>query len=525
MIALVLGSGLSSALGGEEKTKDDARPQAPGDSRIFERDLAGAFFISRPLMEKYEALRSRINALRADIDEARIDGAKARDEVKALQLELSNLLQTIDQTKLYIPGAQIHERTDVSHIAIQPGDVLLVDCENISIRGWDGPDIKCVLEKVVLDDGTGNIADDFSGIKLIARQSSGKELFGFYLDVRDLPKFKDNEDLQGELRRFVFPEFLGRQFPYITVNGLIHEEGNRQIEVNVRSERGDGFSSSQWRRHATLTLFVPKCQRIGIRGALGQLKVQDLDAGLSVLGQGNRDYESVYEVANLGGSLVVDNVPIQRIESVKGNVSVSATAYTENRGTGHGPSGAVFSANAPRDSFFGNIDGDLRVRFCRANLTIGDVRGRIDVENEFGNTLWQTDRELAQKADHRVLSQSGAITVRFGSKAAGKLMVDLFTECGSLRRESGIEKVQNVWFEETSFQTAQGDQKRRAWTCWTRRPGPEDRSRRNWEETFAHTRRAADALAGRLRSPGVDVISRAGLISVTLPESESRGGK
>ena len=527
-MTIVLGAGLVPGSGDEPKSKQDTRPRAPGDYRIFEQDMAGAYFIARPLKERYDVLRKRAASLRSEIDGARIDPARARAEVSALQAELNDLLRTIDHAKLYIPGATVHKRTETTHVPIKPDDLLLVDCQDVEVRGWDGPDVQCVLEKTVLDDDSGKVADDFAGIELVARKGSGKEFFGFYLDVRDLPKFKDNLDLQGELGRFVFPEFLNREFPYITVKGLDYQEGNRQITVTVKSERGDGFSGSQWRRHATLTLLVPRCQRVGIRGALGRLKVRDLNAGLSVLGQGNRDYTTVYQVTNLGGSLAADNIPIQRIDGVKGNVTVTATAYTENRGGEYGQDGVTHRAYDPKDSVYRNIEGDLRAEFCRANLMIGDVGGRVDVENDFGDTVWHTDRELAQKADHRVVAQSGAVTVRFGAKAPGGLKVELFTECGILQRRLDIEKVLNAWFEETMFQTADGDTVRRSWTSWTRRPGPApqgNQSRHNWEEAMQRYRRVADALYGRPRSPGIDVISRAGTVTVAVPEPGPAPGR
>jgi hypothetical protein len=518
-LTLVLAAGLAPASGDEPKSKKDARPQAPGDYRIFEQDMAGAYFIARPLMEKYNALLKRVAGLRVEIDGARIDSARARAEVAALQAELNGLLQTIDRAKLYIPGAMVHKRTETTHVPIQPDDLLLVDCENVDVRGWDGPDVQCVLEKTVLDDGSGKVADDFAGVELVARKGSGKEFFGFYLDVRDLPKFKNNEDMQSELRRFVFPEFLGREFPYITVKGMDYQEGNRQIDVTVRSERGDGFSSSQWRRHATLTLLVPRCQRVGIRGALGRLKVRDLNSGLTVLGQGNRDYTTLYEVTNLGGPLTADRIPIHRIDGVKGTVSVTATAFGENKGTENGPNGVTSRAwDDPKESVYLNIDGDLRARFCRASITVGDVSGRVDVENDFGDTVWQPSRELAQKADHRIVSQSGAVTVRLGEKTPGVLKVEVFTECGKLRRGSDVEKELNAWFEETNFQSAHADTIQRSWTSWTRRPGQRgEQPLHNWEEASARFRRVADALYGRPRSPGVDVISRAGTVTVAVP--------
>lgn len=62
------------------------------------------------------------------------------------------------------------------------------------------------------------------------------------------------------------------------------------------------------------------------------------------------------------------------------------------------------------------------------------VGGRVDGENDFGDAIWQFDREMAQKVDHRLFSRSGAITLRLGSRATGSLKVEMFTECGELRR-------------------------------------------------------------------------------------------
>ncbi|MEJ7640516.1 MAG: hypothetical protein WKF75_21740 [Singulisphaera sp.] len=102
-LMLVLTTGLAPASGVEPKSKKDARPLAPSDYRIFEQDMAGAYFIARPLMEEYDALRKRVAGLRADIAGARIDSARARAEVSTLQEELNGLLQKIDHAKLYIP--------------------------------------------------------------------------------------------------------------------------------------------------------------------------------------------------------------------------------------------------------------------------------------------------------------------------------------------------------------------------------------------------------------------------------------
>jgi len=114
-----------------------------------------------------------------------------------------------------------------------------------------------------------------------------------------------------------------------------------------------------------------------------------------------------------------DLIPIRCIDGLKGDVSVAATAYGGNRGTDHGQDGVTARAFNPQKSVYRDFDGDLRARFCRADLTIGDVAGRVDVENDFGDTAWQAYRKLDQRADHRVVNQGGAVTLRLGVKASG----------------------------------------------------------------------------------------------------------
>jgi len=54
---------------------------------------------------------------------------------------------------------------------------------------------------------------------------------------------------------------------------------------------------------------------------------------------------------------------------------------------------------------------------------------------------------------------------------------------------------------------------------WARRPGSRgDVPRANLGEALERHRRVADALHGRPRSPGIAVISRAGTITVAVPE-------
>lgn len=133
---------------------------------------------------------------------------------------------------------------------------------------------------------------------------------------------------------------------------------------------------------------------------------------------------------------------------------------------------------------------------------------------------------MAQKTDHRVVTQSGAVTLRLGANVPGVLTVEMFTECGSLRRGRDVEKSLNAWFEESNFQAAEGDTVLRSWPSWTRRPGPQgERPRHNWEEALKRHRRVAEALHDRSRPPGIEVISRASTLTDAVPEPGPAPGK
>ena len=324
-LAFVLILGARAADGQEVKKKD--QPRAPADYVIVDEDRVGAYFVARPLKERYDALLKQVAGLKAEIADAKIDAAKARREVARLGDELESLRREIDRTRLYIPGAPVHTTTASEAFPLAADDLLLVDALDLEIRGWDRPEVRCLVEKTVLGAGDKAVADDFAGIVVEHRRAPAKEFFGYYegMDKR--------KGFEAEWERFPFKEFLGREVAYITLKGLTAQEGNSYVNLEMKNEKGEGTMSSRPRRNAKLTLFVPRCRRVGVRGALGGFKVRSLDAPLSVLGEGNRDYATIYEVADLRGPLVADNIPIHRLDGIRGDVSVVATADAENIGT------------------------------------------------------------------------------------------------------------------------------------------------------------------------------------------------
>jgi hypothetical protein len=500
---------------------DDAKkspPRAPADFVLLEANRTGAFFIARPLRERYDALLQQLATLRTEIAEARIDSAEARRRVERLQADLDALRKQIDAGKLYIPGATTHLATETKTFPFPGNDLLLIDAGNVEIRGWDRQELKCVLEKLVLGEKDQDVSKDLDGIQLVHRMTSGKETFGFYQEGNPLAK---QEDWRAELDRFPFKEFLQKEFPLVSVKGLNYEEGNRSINVEMLNDAGNGIVGSEMRRHAKLTVFVPRCRQVGVRGALGGFKVQGLDASVAVSGTGNRDYHSVYELADLGGGLTALDIPIHRLDRIRGDVSVIATAYAENIITGHGGGSVSMRPDAARGSSYHDIQGNLRARFCRADLSLERIGGKIDVENDFGPTLLVIEQPLAAR-DHRIVSQSGSIEVRLGQQGAGSLGLNAFTECGAVHLAGGRNKpgergllvaipgLEGVGFTQLMGHSFEKDTVRRSWNGYYRRPSGEQEPGAGFE-VF---KRMAAALHGRDRTPGLDAISRSGSVLV-----------
>ena len=263
LVLLLVVASMPAVAGQQQTDAKGKQAVAPGDAAIFAQDRAGAYFIARPLKEKYDSLEKRVAALRTDIREAKIDSARAHSQIAALQAELKDLLLQIDATKLYIPGAKIQTRIETTTVPIALDDLLLIDCESIEIEGWNGPGIECVLEKTVLDEDGTKFDADLAGIKLVASKATGNEFFGFYKKMASRPGEREKALWNG----FIFKEFIDHDLSYVTVEGLTAQEGNRNISLVMQSEKGDGSQSSEWRRHAKLKLRVPKCRLVGVAGA------------------------------------------------------------------------------------------------------------------------------------------------------------------------------------------------------------------------------------------------------------------
>ena len=95
---------------------------------------------------------------------------------------------------------------------------------------------------------------------------------------------------------------------------------------------------SDWQRRASLTVYVPAaCRAVAVRGCQGSLDVHGVSAPLLLTSDGShdRDYEGTFVVRNLAGPLTAVNVPLDLVDGVRGDVTLTCTTELVNTGTLH----------------------------------------------------------------------------------------------------------------------------------------------------------------------------------------------
>jgi hypothetical protein len=403
--------------------------------------------------------------------------------------------------------------------------LLVITGDNIVLQGWDGSQVKCVLEKSVLAADGRPVDEHLVGLKLIHKHGPAPEIVGRTDAEREAAEQKflaspdgrkmtpgqraSRSSLLREIAEYysAYREFQGREFDLLQIQGLTHEQGNRQVTVGVDSAGGDGNVGSHWQRHASLTVFVPRCRAVALRGCLVNLDVSGLNAALVVTSDGSddRDYEGRFSIHGLHGSLTVHNAPIDRIDSVTGNVTIVSTTELANTGTKYEDDHRTSYTPPPRQFVCEEITGDFIAWFSRVDLKLSGIAGRIDVRNEFGDTTLASAQPLADQA-HRLLSESGRIEVSVPRKQLERQPLSALTNCGTARTNVGREIL-----DETNFTTSSaGDRSRRGWR------GFKTPNQRDAFQILAAVDRLDAVLTGAERTSGLDIVSRAGTVVVII---------
>jgi hypothetical protein len=499
-----------------------AEGKAPPNQAIVGSALGGRYFAPKPLKEAYDQLVNKVRSLEADIREGRIGGAQAGLEVKQLQAELAAVREKIEREKKFVPAGKIHTKSESITFPLGEGRAILILATKVRIVGWDQPHVMCTLEKNVITAGEEDPSEHFKKIEVLHEYRIADDLVGktpeqLSAEHKEFMASAEWQTLNPEQQAWrqhlvddriqwnaIYRPLQGKPIDIISLKGFSHEDGNRQITLKVQSPNGEGSQSSVWQRHADLTLYVPQCEAIAVKGGLRGVDVQDVHSALILRGDDDRDYHTQFVIKNLKGALTVEGIPLQNIEGVHGDVDLRMTAYLGNSGTRHADATRTSYVFAPEKYVYKDIAGNFRGRFVRADLELSEIDGQVDVVNEYGQTRLTVNKPLLE-VPHRIISHGGEITVYANDRAYGRLPVFALTECGTVRTADQDRSFEDVHWN-LSMDTPP---ERRGWMGFVRvAPG------KTHARFFEHFERVEKAVDGKERPAGLDLISRGGSIQL-----------
>lgn len=277
---------------------------------------------------------------------------------------------------------------------------VIITGDNVIIKGWEGPGIRCVTEKIIVAKEQPGDAE-FDAIQVKHELGTAEDLIGLTSEQRDK---QEEEYVRSEAGRKLSEEqksrrknvvdrihssydkylaFQVRECNIIQLSGLTHDEGNRNLTLRINSPDGSRTLSSQWQRHATMTVYLPACKSVAVRGCLVGLDIQDVECDLVLTADGSRDrdYQGFFEVSGVKGSVKIDQVSVRRLPEVTGNVNISATNEFVNSGTHHENDTRTFATYKTHTTDINHISGDLKAVFLRTELRLNAIGGMIDVIN------------------------------------------------------------------------------------------------------------------------------------------------
>ncbi len=501
----------------------EARGVAPRGHTVFKQYPGGGIFVSKALKDEHDRLVDLVRGLKADIQGERITASGAAAELFDLQFQLANVRQKIERTQVIVYAAKSHTETETVTFDVGPARALVITADRLDVEGWDGPQVKCVLEKKVLSADDNPVDLEFQGIKLIHKIGQAPEVVGRTQSEIDADERmflasasgQKLDDTQRAARRSVVREIAdsyaiyrdlqGKEIDTIEISGLTHDQGNRHFSFQVTSPGGGGVAGSDWKRHAALTVYVPRCEVVAVRGCLAHLNVEGVRASLIVARDGSltREYDASLQVRDLHGSLSSENVPLNFISTIRGNVKIVCTAELSGSGSRSKGDEHIIDNSRMRELICQNVDGDVTAWIARADLMLTDITGRIDIKNEFGDTMLGVTAPLCDKP-HRILSEAGRIEVNLAPKSLGDLPVQALTNFGTIRTNLVSGGGQDVNFSSP-------DSRDGSWRDWH---GINTKVFRDGENLFTERQRFNAVMTGADRTNGLDLVSRSGAVVV-----------
>ena len=470
-------------------------------------------------------LGSAIPALQAaddasDLNEivaGRPSSESGQQELNAIEKQANDIRETIDATKPPRTSLKAYNKTEEVLIPLAESESVIIRSDNVTMRGWEGPGIKIVLEKTILAKEKPD-PKKFNEIRVVHEITVAEELVGKTQDQRAADEQKFRESPQGKKmtneqldtrQAFVRNLFSGfdqfRDFQGVTANvlsiaGLRHDEGNEQVTLHTKSPSGASSFSSAWMRQAAVTVYVPRCKQVLVAGCMVKLDIADVHANLMLSTRDSRDRGcgGTFVVRSLDGDVVIDQAPVRVLDGVSGNVFCTVTDEFVNSGTQH--SGQFRTANIydTAKTDISNVKGNIKARFLRTNLHLSELHGAIDVHNEYGATSLTLTAPVTIDRAMRIISESGQITLKAKSDLLESIPIYAYTQCGALHTDLS----QSI-LEYNNFSTGTP---RRSWQGFIT-PTQERFSPEKFE-------RPVKAINDDDRTAGLDLISHCGRVEV-----------
>jgi hypothetical protein len=302
-------------------------------------------------------------------------------------------------------------------------------------------------------------------------------------------------------------ELLSKDVDQLSVAGMDYQS-NPMITTKVKSEGGDGQWGSARQRYAELTVYVPPCKSVCVRGAKRGLMVEDLVGSLTIVEEDSTDSDARghFEVQGLTGNLICRSFPLQTIANVKGHVTVESFSEfgVEGAGTSHRNDMREMTPARQFSVTVNDITDGVDLRFGRVSLDLKNIAGKIDVENEFGDTNFVATGKLTEAA-HGIVSQSGRIDVKLSAEAWDSMPVVAVTNHGGVR--TNIDQMQFSDFHLSG--PDKHSRVRRDWSGFRRVVEGEDHF-----AVFNLLERFTAISEGAPRSNGLDLMTRSGRIVI-----------
>jgi len=500
----------------DDEKKLESTVVAPPSTRSMGSTLGGAYFVDEELLDRYEALKTQLVQIREEIALGRTSRDVAMMTLAAIEAQSKRLRAELEKKKVLVAAFQVYSKKTEQTFPLGEERLIIVTGDHVIVRGWEGPGIKCVVEKVIVAKEQPEDSE-FDAIRVKHELTVAEDKVGLTRQKRDEgeQEFLASEHGRGlteeqlaERKKLVdeihhsyddYLAFQGRKANSIELVGLSSQEGNRNLTMRINSPKGRKLVQGQWQRHATMTVYVPACKALALRGCLVGLDVKAVKGDLVLTTHDSKHckYDGSFTVRGVQGNVTIDQVPVRELSTVSGNVRFTATWEFANSGTRHEKGTRTTSSYETHTTQIYHIDGDLQAAFLRTNLRLTAINGVLDVVNHYGTThltVMNADPERA----HRIVSESGKINVDGPAHVLEKTPIYAHTQCGRLHTNLSRDILDDVGFST--------GHPRKGWHGFV------TPSKRPFD--LAKFERPAAALENRKRAAGLDLISHAGTVSI-----------